>query len=187
MWRRKPLRWLTPPPSAESTCGMVNVVAAIAAEKAAAAKGVAAPAPEAATSTADLSSFFSSPMTSLHLQLSATASPASLPLGQGGQPPTVSSGASVPLSPPSPFSSLSSATPASQRTARSRSPRHNRSASVNSRDSEADDMAGPAKGRSHRKRGLSGGKGGPAKAVKPRSPSGGSTTPSQLIEQCASP
>jgi hypothetical protein len=175
------------PPSAESTGSMANVVAAIAAEKAAAASGVAAPAPEAAASTADLSSSFSSPATSLHLQLHATASSASLPLGQGGQPPIVSSGASVPLSPPSPFSSLSSATPASQRTARSRSPRHNRSASVNSRDSEADDMAGPAKGRSHRKRGLSGGKGRPAKAVKPISPSGGSTPPSQLIEQCASP
>ena len=69
---------------------MVNVVAAIAAEKAVAAKGVAAPAPEAATSTADLSSSFSSPATSLHLQLHATASSASLPLGQGGQPPIVS-------------------------------------------------------------------------------------------------
>ena len=178
----------SPPSSAESTGGVVAVVAAIAAEKAAEAKRAAAPAAGAATSTGDPSSSFSSSLAPLQLQLSETASSASsLPLGQGGQPLTVSSGASVPLSPPSPFSSLSSVTSASQRSARSRSPRHNRSASVNSRDSEADDMAGPAKGRSHRKRGLSGGKGGPAKAVKPRSPSGGATPPSQLIEQCASP
>jgi len=60
-------------------------------------------------------------------------------------------------------------------------------ASVNSRDSEADDFSGPAKGRPGRKRGLSGGKGGPAKAVKPRLPPREATPPSQKIEQCASP
>jgi hypothetical protein len=50
----------------------------------------------------------------------------------------------VPLSPASPISSLSSIQSASQRSARSRSPRLSRSASVNLRDSEADNISGPA-------------------------------------------
>jgi hypothetical protein len=127
----------------------------------------------------------------LLLQLSFTPSPtASLPLGQGGPSSAASSGSSVasssPSAPPSQVSSLSSQ-PSSQRSARSRSPHSQRSASVNSRDSEADDFSGQAKGRPGRKRGLSGGKGSPAKAVKPRLPYGETTLPSQKIEQCASP
>jgi hypothetical protein len=143
---------------------------------------VAAPAIGAAASSVDPSSSTSLPP--LLLQLSNThSSTASLPLGQGGLASTASSDTSVP---PSQVSSLSSQ-PSSQRSARSRSPRSQRSASVNSRDSEADDFSGPAKGRPGRKRGLSGGKGGPAKAVKPRLPSRETTPPSQKIEQCASP
>jgi hypothetical protein len=165
----------------------VAVVATIAAKKAAAAKGAATPAAGADASLWILHPPPPSPHPwPLYNQLSETASSASsLPLGQSGQPLIVSSGASVSLSLPSLFSSLSSIMSAFQRTPCSRSPRHNRSASVNLRDSEADDLAGPAKGRHTTKEACPvGGKSGPAKAVKPRSPSGGST---QNIEQCTSP
>ena len=179
----------TPLPNDGDSDNVVDDGAASAAgEDAAATPEVAAPAVGAAASSVDPSSSTSHP---LLLQLSYTPSPtASLPLGQGGPSSAASSGSpaasSGPSAPLSQVSSLSSQ-PSSHRSARSRSPHSQRSASVNSRDSEADDFSGPAKGRPGRKRGLSGGKGGPAKAVKPRLPSRETTPPSQKIEQCASP
>jgi hypothetical protein len=148
----------------------------------AAAPEVAAPAVGAAAPSLDPSSPTS--LSPLLLQLSTTPSSiTSLPLGQGGPSSVASNDSSVQLTQVSSLSSQS----ASQRSARSRSPHSQRSASVNSRDSEADDISGPAKGRPGRKRGLSGGKGGPAKAVKPRLPTREATPPSQQIQQCASP
>jgi hypothetical protein len=93
---------------------------------------------------------------------------------------------SLPLSSPSP-SPVSSLSSSSQRSERSRSPRPKRSASLISRESGADDMAGPAAGRPGRERGRPGGKGGLTKAAKVSSPSREETTPSQQIEECASP
>ncbi len=48
-------------------------------------------------------------------------------------------------------------------------------------------MAGPAAGRPGRQRGRSGGKGNLSKAEKVSSPSREETSPSQQIEECASP
>jgi hypothetical protein len=123
----------------------------------------------------------------LLLQLSAS-SVASLPLGQGKQSSILedASMVSLPLSSPSP-SPVSSLSSSSQRSERSRSPRPKRSASLISRESGADDMAGPAVGRPGRERGRPGGKGGLTKAAKVSSPSREETTPSQKIEECASP
>jgi hypothetical protein len=149
----------------------------------AAASSDAAPAIGAAASTVD--STPSPPP--LLLQLSAS-SVASLPLGQGKQSSKLADASmvSLPLSSPSP-SPVSSLSSSSQRSERSRSPRPKRSASLISRESGADDMAGPAAGRPGRERGRPGGKGGLTKAAKVSSPSREETTPSQEIEECASP
>jgi hypothetical protein len=152
----------------------------------------AAPAAGASASPVDLTPSPLPPSPSLPpllLQLSGSSvSVASMPLGQGGLASTLDDASAVSLpqsSPsPSPVSSLSSTT---QRSERSRSPRPKRSASLISRESGADDMAGPAAGRPGRQRGRSGGKGGLPKAAKVSSPSREETSPSQHIAECASP
>jgi hypothetical protein len=172
--------------------GGEGVVGTPVAASQAAASSDAAPAIGAAASTVDptpssLPPIHSSPP--LLLQLSApSASVASLPLGQGKQSSTLedASTVSLPLSSPSP-SPVSSLSSSSQRSERSRSPRPKRSASLISRESGADDMAGPAAGCPGRERGRSGGKRGVSKAAKVSSPSREETTPSQQIEECASP
>ncbi len=154
----------------------------------------AAPATGAAASTVDLTppppSLPPSPsLPPLLLQLSGSSvSVASLPLGQGKPASTLddASAVSLPTSSPSP-SPISSLSSSSQRSERSRSPRPKRSASLISRESGADDMAGPAVGRPGRERGRPGSKGGLTKAAKVSSPSREETTPSQKIEECASP
>jgi len=171
-----------------------GVVGTPAAADQAAASPDAAPATGAAASTVDLTpsppSLPPSPsLPPLLLQLSGSSVPvASLPLGQGQSTSTLddASAVSLPTSSPSP-SPISSLSSSSQRSERSRSPRPKRSASLISRESGADDMAGPAVGRPGRERGRPGGKGGLTKAAKVSSPSREETTPSQEIEECASP
>ena len=165
-----------------------GVVGTPAAADQAAASPDAAPATGAAASTVDLTPPPPS-LPPLLLQLSGSSVPvASLPLGQGQSTSTLddASAVSLPTSSPSP-SPISSLSSSSQRSERSRSPRPKRSASLISRESGVDDMAGPAAGRPGRQRGRSGGKGGLPKAAKVSSPSREEISPSQDIEECASP